>query len=62
MLSGMADEKASTTQAQGALDATAQNARAAQERLDGLLNVARLAREAQARRGRTFEPLRPARS
>ena len=52
MLSDMADVKVGTTQTERVLDATAQNTRAAQERLDGLLEVARLAREARTQRER----------
>ena len=62
MLSDMADLKAGTIPAEQALDVTAQNAQAAQKRLDGLLDVARLAREAQARRTQSGDTLRPARS
>jgi ferric-dicitrate binding protein FerR (iron transport regulator) len=56
MLSGMADVKAETVAAEQALDAASQNNRAAAERLEVLLDVARLAHEAQARRTRSAPP------
>lgn len=54
------DVKAGTVDAERALDATAQNADATQRRLDGLLEVAKLARTARQQRER--EELRIARS
>lgn len=56
MLSDMADVKAESDQAVNSLDATRNNAGAVQAQLDGLLKVARLAREEQVRRTRKAKP------